>query len=87
MEFINNREPELPFPQLSYSMIMRHNYRMGLFELRREQYLFLGHLKAGRSVAEAKQMMVERHDWQAARLNEVWAHWRKAWISAGFFRV
>jgi hypothetical protein len=89
-EFINNREPELPFPQASYSVIKRHNYRVGLFELRPEQYLFLHHLKAGRSVAEAKQMMVECHDGQAAQLqaaqlNEVWPHWWKAWISAGFF--
>ena len=86
-EFINSRDPDLPFPRASYSVIKRHNYRLGMFELRPEQYLFLRDLKAGRYVIEAKQMIVERHDDQATQLNEVWPHWRKAWISAGFFRV
>ena len=51
--FLGDQEPELPFEKESYAVLLRRDYKLGLFELKPAQYVFLKALKKGKNVARA----------------------------------
>jgi hypothetical protein len=87
LDVTRKNEPELPFEEDSYSVVTRNNYRLSLLEIKPAQYYFLEILAKGDSIAKAKEYFVEIHGFDAKRLDNAWKHWRKTFITAGFFRV
>lgn len=87
LDVTRDKKPELPFEEDSYSVVTRNNYRLSLLEIQPAQYHFLGLLAGGDSVAKAKEYFVDNYGFDAERLDNAWKHWRKAFITAGFFRA
>jgi hypothetical protein len=77
--------PELPFPQESYSVVLRMNYRLGLFEIKPAQYYFLMAMQNGASVQEAKSWLVTWFHFDPAAVDAIWPEWRSNFIASGFF--
>ncbi|MFK7749846.1 MAG: putative DNA-binding domain-containing protein [Kordia sp.] len=84
-EAVNDRNPQLPFPQESYCVLLRREYRLGLFELYPIQYQFLVKLKEAKSVAAAKQFLVQQFSVDADELETYWQQWKTKWLEEGFF--
>ncbi len=82
----NDERPELPFPKQSCSIVIRHRYRLGLFDLNFSQYRFLELLKKEGSIDQAKQAMQGLFGCEQSELDAMWLQWRKKWIALGFFR-
>lgn len=82
---VNDRNPELPFPEESYCVLLRREYKLGLFELYPIQYHFLRKLKETQSLAETKKFFVETHHFDANELETHWLQWKELWLEEGFF--
>lgn len=85
LDFNGGHSPELPFPQQSYCAVSRQNYRLGLFSLGVDQYCFLNYIKAGASIAEAKDKLIASFNCDSTNLERMWPIWRKNFIASGFF--
>ena len=87
--FVTGKQPALPVAVKTYCGVIRHhhNFKLALFDLHAEQYFFLLQLKAGYTIAEAKQLLINKFNTDAAKLAAVWPVWKKHWVKAGFFRV
>ena len=86
LDATRKKKPELPFEQESFCAVTRNNYRLGLTELRKGQYLFLERIKAGFSVDEAKECLIKQHRFERGKLEAIWPGWRRGFLKAGFFR-
>ncbi len=84
-EAINDKSPEQPLPQKSYSALIRRNYRLGIFELQPLQYHFLKVLKETNSVKESLSRLCSEFDLDQNELMATWSIWKEAWIEEGFF--
>jgi hypothetical protein len=82
---VNDRKPQLPFPQKSHCVLLRQNYRLGLFELTPIQYHFLGKFKETNSVSEAKQFLVTQLTKTLEEVESHWQQWKVKWLEEGFF--
>ncbi len=86
-EFVNGREPGLPYAQETFCAIVRRNYKLALFDLNQGQYFLLSYLKGGYSLAEAKKLLCENEGFDTGKLEGVWPVWKKKWLELGFFRL
>lgn len=84
LDFNANLSPNLPFPQKSHCAVSRQNYKLGLFNLGIDQYYFLNCIKAGVSIEEAKDKLIEFFNFERANLDKIWPIWRKNFIASGF---
>jgi hypothetical protein len=84
-EVVNDRNPELPFEQESYSVLLRRDYRLGLFELHRVQYYFLAKLKETQSISATKKFFITQHKFDVTELESYWQQWKEKWLEEGFF--
>lgn len=84
--FASDLNPDLPQFQKSYCVILRHNYRLTMFDIHKEQFYFLQHLKQGYSVAEAKQMLHQQYGVDQEKVTAVWEVWKSKWLAANFFQ-
>jgi len=84
-EVVNDRNPELPFEQESHCVLLRQNYRLGLFELFPIQYHFLTKFKETQSIAKTKQFFIEKHNVNKDELESYWQQWKAKWLDEGFF--
>ncbi len=84
-EFVDGRQPELPFPQTSYGTIVRKRYRLGLFDLQPVQYRLLRSVEQGHSVPDAMQRVISDCGLKPQFFDDVWATWKQPWTAAGFF--
>lgn len=82
---VNDRKPELPFEQESHSVLLRRNYRLGLFELTPIQFHFLNKFKETQSVSKTKQWMIATFRLDATALENHWQQWKLKWLEEGFF--
>lgn len=87
LDVVNKKSPELPFEEESFCAVTRNDYRLSLVEIKPAQYYFLERLVRGDSIAQAKEYFVNIYGFDAEKTDDVWKHWRKNFISAGFFRV
>lgn len=87
LEVTRKQAPELPFAADSYCVATRSNYRLSLQEIKPAQYHFLKLLARGQTIAQAKAYFVTNYGFDAQRLDKAWQQWRKAFITAGFFRA
>lgn len=85
--FKNGKEPNLPFERESYCVVLRHQFKLAVYDLHKEQYEFLSYLKKGMNISEAKTAFREAHPNEVAEFDFVWNNWKTRWIEAKVFRV
>jgi hypothetical protein len=85
--FAKKDSPDLPLPHPTFCVIMRHNYQLAIHDLNLGQYVFLNYLIAGKTVAEAKQLLITERGVKQEQLALFWPTWKEQWVEAGFFRV
>ncbi len=86
-DFKNGKEPQLPFEQETYCVVLRHNFKLAVYDLHKGQYEFLHYLKNGMNLAQAKQLFIKDHKDHEADFNRVWDNWKSRWIQAKFLRL
>lgn len=85
LEFSQGKEPELPFPEESYCVVTRRNYKLGLFPLRAAQYHFLKKMQETQSFEKGKAMLTEEMGVAGSEFDRVWPEWKKNFTASGFF--
>ncbi|MFT5890893.1 MAG: hypothetical protein ACI9Y7_000992 [Dokdonia sp.] len=83
--YIQDQKPELPFEEDSYAVLIRREYKLGLFELNPAQYIFLAYVKELGSVTKAKRAFIEEYSFSKTEFESFWKVWKKKWIDEGFF--
>lgn len=86
-EFKNGNTPNLPFENESYCLVLRHNYKLAIYDLHNEQFAFLNLLKTGKNVQEGKADFLQTHNIDITAFETVWPIWKERWIDAKVFRV
>jgi len=87
LDHSQDKNPELPFPEKTFCVVIRRNYKLGLFTIKEAQYLFLKSMQQGNSVAQTKANFIEQYGFTINELDNVWQEWKKYFISSGFFVV
>ncbi len=87
LEFSSGKQPELPFPEESYCVVTRQNYKLGLFTIKGSQYYFLKSMQQGCSVEEAKRELANAFNFNRADIDNIWPQWKKNFIESGFLQV
>jgi hypothetical protein len=87
LDHSQDKNPELPFPEKTFCVVIRRNYKLGLFTIKEAQYLFLKCMQQGNSVERAKANFIEQYGFTVQELDNVWQEWKKYFISSGFFIV
>jgi Putative DNA-binding domain len=86
-EFKNGNKPDLPFEQESYCLVLRPNYKLAIYDLKKEQFEFLTSLKNGNNIEDAKAAFKLKHLAYVQDFERVWPIWKEFWIEANVFRV
>ncbi|MEM5567011.1 DNA-binding domain-containing protein [Psychroserpens sp. AS72] len=86
-EFKKGKEPNLPFQSKSYCIVLRHNFKLAVYDLQKEQYQFLSYLKEGMNITEAKSKFKIDHAKKAFDFDNVWSNWKTRWIEAKLFQI
>jgi len=86
-DFKNGKKPDLPFKNESYCVVLRHQFKLAVYDLHKEQYEFLSYLKKGMSVPMAKSKFKENYTESVTKFDRVWNNWKTRWIEAKFFRI
>ncbi|MFD2568922.1 HvfC/BufC family peptide modification chaperone [Pseudotenacibaculum haliotis] len=86
-DFKNWKGPDLPFPRTSYCVVLRHNFKLAVYDLHKEQYEYLQYLKEGLTVPEAKAKFTKEHPNEVEEFGFVWNSWKTRWIEAKIFRI
>jgi hypothetical protein len=84
-DYNDNLTPDLQLPQQSYSMILRRDYRLGLFDLNQAQFQFLQLLQKEKSIAQAKKMMTVSYGYTQQSITTLWLCWREYFLDTGLF--
>lgn len=83
--FNDEQQPELPLPEVSYGLIIRRNYRLGLIDLNYGQYLFMKDLLNSRDIEIAKQKLSTHNGYNKEKIAGIWGNWRSYFIKMGIF--
>jgi hypothetical protein len=86
-EFKKENNPSLPYGKESYCVVLRHKFKLAVYDVHKEQYEFLTSLKQGMDIAMAKSEFKENHKADAVEFERVWSSWKKRWIEAKIFRI
>ncbi|MCC9065321.1 DNA-binding domain-containing protein [Flavobacterium piscisymbiosum] len=86
-EFKNDKQPSLPSESESYCVVLRHKFKLAIYDLHKEQFEFLSFLKEQTDITEAKELIQAQYEENAPSFDEVWNSWKESWIAAHFFRV
>jgi hypothetical protein len=82
-EFKEGSNPSLPFENESYCVVLRHKFKLAVYDLHKEQYDFLTLLKEQRDITLAIKIYKEKN----VLFEKVWSHWKDRWIASNFFKV
>ena len=85
--FKKGEQPELPYAAPSHCVVLRHNYKLAVYDLPADHYEFLTLLAQGMTVAEARSEFSHRHRIDAGTFARLWPVWKRKWIEASMFRV
>lgn len=87
LDFTQHKEPDLPFPEESYCVVTRRNYKLGLFTIREAQYHFLKYMQQGNSVKRSMKYLARTFDFKIEDLEKIWPEWKKSFMASGFLAV
>lgn len=76
-------EPQLPFPEPTWSVVVRRNFRLGVFDLQPAQYQLLTALQSGCSLADARAAVVDGGYAEPSALDAIWPVWERRWRELG----
>ncbi|MBF4519006.1 putative DNA-binding domain-containing protein [Flavobacterium sp. ANB] len=86
-EFKNGKNPALPFGKESYCVVLRHKFKLSIYDLHEEQYDFLCFLKENKNMIETKEWFNIHYKKNTVQFEQVWSNWKKRWLDSHFFRV
>lgn len=86
-DFKNGKEPDVPFEQKTYTVVLRHQYKLAVYDLHKEQFEFLSYLKECTTIGEAIIKFKENRPEEATQFDRVWDTWKTRWIEVRMFRV
>ena len=86
-EFKNEKRPVLPYANKSYCVVLRHHFKLAVYDLHKEQYDFLCLLKNGLNVSKAILKFKEDHKTSDHEFNNIWSSWKARWVKEKFFRI
>jgi hypothetical protein len=86
-EFKNEKQPNLPSESESYCVVLRHQFKLAIYDLHKEQFEFLSYLKEQNNIAEAKELIKVQYKENTLLSEDVWNSWKESWIAANFFQV
>lgn len=86
-KFKNNEKPSLPFESQSYCMVLRHKFKLAIYDLHKEQYEFLSSLKDAMDVPLAKSNFKKNNKITNNEFDNVWSSWKMRWIEAKVFQI
>lgn len=86
-DFKQGKEPNLPYERKTYAAVLRHNFKLVVYDLHKEQFEFLNYLKKGLTLQEAKEQFKKDYPNNIDDFQRVWDNWKTRWIEAKFFRV
>lgn len=79
-----DQAPELPFPEQNFSVLLRRNYRLGIFDLSATHFYFLKLWQELGDLAETRVQFAQAHGFSESKLAEAWQVWRSLWLGQGF---
>lgn len=85
-EFKNGKQPNLPLEKESYCVVLRHKFKLAIYDLHKEQYDFLSFLKEQGNIDTAKELFKTSYNENIILFEQVWSSWKERWITANFFR-
>jgi hypothetical protein len=85
LDFVAGKNPELPFEEETCCVVLRKNYRLGIFSIKPAQFVFLSEMKKGEKVPEALEKMKQHFAFDEKTKQELWKKWRENFIASGFF--
>jgi hypothetical protein len=77
--------PELTPEKKTYIAFVRNNYQVYVISLTEVQFVFLGLLENGKSIAEAIEDLIKQYNLVPEKVAERWLDWKQIWITKGFF--
>ena len=86
-EFKNGKNPNLPLQNESYCVVLRHKFKLAIYDLHKEQYDFLCFLKEHKDIAVAKESFKIHYKENDLQFEQVWNSWMERWINSNFFRT
>jgi len=86
-EFKNEKQPNLPSESESYCVVLRHKFKLAIYDLHKEQFEFLSYLKQQTDIATAKELIQVQYKENPPLFDNVWNSWKECWIATNFFRV
>lgn len=86
-DFKDGKYPSIALENESYCVVLRHKFKLAVYDLHKEQYDFLSFLKDQNDIATAKELIKTHYDENSTSFEQVWSSWKKRWITATFFRV
>ncbi|SEO19875.1 Putative DNA-binding domain-containing protein [Flavobacterium sp. CF108] len=86
-EFKNDKNPDLPLQNESYCVVLRHKFKLSIYDLHKEQYDFLCFLKEHQNIAAAKEIFKNHYKENDLQFEQVWNSWKERWVGANFFRT
>ena len=85
LDYNQGKKPDLPFPEESYCAVVRRNYKLGLFHLRKPQYYFLESMQQHLQFDEAVKHFINTQNIPQSAFDKIWPEWKRTFIDAGFF--
>lgn len=85
-DFKHERTPEVPLKQLSYCVVLRHNFKLSLFDIHEEQFHFLTLLKRLNDINLTIEQFAKDYSKSIDEVTAVWQVWKARWIELNFFR-
>lgn len=85
--FKKDEQPDLPVAAPSRCVVLRHDYKLAVYDLPPEHYDVLTLLASGMTLAAAKAVFSQRPDVDGAELARVWPVWKQHWLTANLLRV
>jgi hypothetical protein len=86
-EFKNDKNPDLPLQSESYCVVLRHKFKLAIYDLHKEQYDFLCFLEEHKNIAAAKELFKIHYKENDLQFEQVWNSWKERWVGANFFRT
>lgn len=86
-EFKNEEQPNLPPQNESYCVVLRHKFKLSIYDLHKEQYELLSYLKEQNYISTAKELIKAQYKENPPVFDEVWNNWKECWITANFFCI
>lgn len=83
--FIDDQGPELPFPSPSFSVLLRKNYQLGIFDLKESQFIFLKYWQEIGDLAQTKASFSRNYKFDPLEVETAWQKWKALWLKQGFF--